>query len=174
MASDSDASATSRVCNDRVGDSITTSYVLSLPCSPRGGYAEDNDRERGFRTRNAWDNYYGTGETEEGLTCRGYIILAMLLMRAGAAMPPGLRDAFLNESKDRRDALINSAADAGSHFVAQQVCAEIRRYDVRGGRTFRLPFELPSDIVAGNGSRYRFMSNTHESPSRDLLNTPKQ
>ena len=92
----------------------------------------------------------------------------MLLMRAGAAMPPGLRDAFLGESENKRDALATSAADAGSLFVTQQVCAEIKRYDVRGGRTFRLPFELPSDIVAGNGSRYRFMSNNHESSSRDL------
>ena len=113
-----------------------------------------------------WDEY---GEDELGFTCRGYPVFAMLLMRAGAAMPPGLRDAFLGVYDGWLEDVSNSTAErAGKRFVTQQVRAEIRRYDIRGGRTFRLPLELPSDIVAGHGPRFRFLSDNHESLPRDL------
>ena len=50
----------------------------------------------------------------------------------------------------------------------QQVCAEIRRYDIHGGRTFRLPFDLPREIVKRNGPRFRVLSNIFLSLARDM------
>ena len=108
-----------------------------------------------------WDEY---GEDELGFTCRGYPVFAMLLMRAGAAMPPRLRDVFL----DTYVSMLNETP-CSTTFVTRQVYAEIKRYDVRGGRTFRLPFELPKELMAANGPRFRVLSNNHESLARDIM-----
>jgi tetratricopeptide (TPR) repeat protein len=102
----------------------------------------------------------------ENFTCRGYKVLAMLLMRAGAALPDGLRDAFLAEFERSRRFLASdyeAMSTPGRLFMQQRMCEEIKRYDVRGGRTFRLQLELPHVVVNSGGSQYRKLGPNTES-----------
>ena len=86
----------------------------------------------------------------------------MLLMRAGAALPAGLRDVILMDYERHRRQLADDFVQMGTPgklFVTQRLCEEIKRYDIRGGRTFRLGFQLPVDFVRQGGSRYRKLPN---------------
>ena len=126
------------------------SNYVNTPC--------EEDVKGGHPQRNVWD----TGGDGPFLSCCGYRVLGMLLMRAGAAFSPGLRDCIFHEFDHTRQQVAQSYQDMGTPgklFVAQRLCEEVKRYDIHGGRTFRLDFQLPQHIVAQNGSRYRRLSN---------------
>lgn len=83
-------------------------------------------------------------------------------MRAGAAMPAGFRDAILHDFEHACSQDTSMADDSGKLFLAQRICEELRRYDIRGGRAFKLKLELP-DYTVANGSRYHWLGPNPES-----------
>eukprot|EP01043_Picozoa_sp_COSAG02_P055724 COSAG02_NODE_6510_length_3529_cov_1.698251_3_plen_289_part_01 len=125
----------------------------------RRGSTDDISQSHDSPVKCVWDI---TDQGDER-TCSGYELYGLLLMRAGAAMPAGLREAILNGLIAQCNWVKDNKADLEDSrlFFAERMCEEVQRYDIRGGRTFKLRLELPPEILGG--SSYQFLGPNMDS-----------
>eukprot|EP01052_Picozoa_sp_SAG31_P026047 SAG31_NODE_2331_length_5931_cov_4.533093_2_plen_728_part_00 len=116
------------------------------------------DRKHGFMSKQVYDV---TGESVESLTGAGYKVLALLMMRAGAAMPERFKSAIVSEFEYSRDRVRKDyqmmAAD-GPLFVAERLLQEVQRYDAKGGSTVKMQMQMPVDVLQSGGSIFAQLS----------------
>eukprot|EP01046_Picozoa_sp_COSAG06_P019973 COSAG06_NODE_1443_length_9453_cov_5.160145_5_plen_313_part_00 len=120
----------------------------------------EQDLGRGESSKCVWDNV-----PDDEWTGRGYRVLAMLLMRAGAAFPEDLQSGFVGEMQSLVDGARGGSSNPGHLFVRERILEELKRYDTRGGTSVKLSWQLPKEILERRaklrktGSRYGHLSN---------------
>jgi hypothetical protein len=123
----------------------------------------ERDVAQGECAKGVWDI---VPEGDSPFTGRGYRVLALLFMRAGAAFPNELKAAFIGEM----EYIVNhidqdEGGNTGYRFVHERLLEELKRYDNSGGTSVKLSFQFPQEILKrgarfpGKASRYSHLSN---------------